>query len=873
MYVYNKIKGWENASKEKCLFSKDFSRKISIGRYRNKTYKHFINLIKTAVILLAVLLVVSCGGGGGGGVVSFQNGQQIHNGGDSGGWGNGNQTGGGFGGGAIQSSNLLISQMAALNGISKVEIHLKINGVDQEVIVADATTTTDVLPKISVGDKVSGYAEIFLLDDEPRRADLDETEIALSNTLKFKVPYKYRALDAPDGSTVDTGTYFARDGINLSLHTITPITGWKCLNDNTRHMGSLVAGVRGDITLVPLYGSGEGLNAVPSKPVLFAKPDASFNDTATLTISGGSGTYIVTPDSSSASLIDCTGSGSSWTVSIKTDTALGATGKVWFADNTAVTINVTDSISGESVNASLTLKNKYTLQIGYSADVWPNTPLEFDAGNTFNFSSADTSGFSLPSGQQIVAYTDPNTATTYKATDSITFSDALGRREIYLGSRVDFAMTVTGGRGDGATHTGTAADPYILKYNGTDDTDETKITVTVTSNIGSIIARNADITGKLTIGHPGNTTATQYITINKTALAATAIPAAGLTYQIVVRDYQEGAAGAADNDAYLYASKTFWVKIPQPEFTVSFNTGTGGSTAPSAQTITCGGYATAPTANPTNSDTSLVFGGWYTSTNGGTTLSSTAYNFGTTPVTADITLYAKWLHTNFTGTAAEFLAAEFLTGNTAASSYTVRITSATPNELSSIGKALGKSSDSHYKGVYVSLDLSGCGATSIPAWAFAALDNFSSQAGSDIATYLTGVTLPSGITSIGRAAFYGCAGLTGSFTIPSTVSVIEDSIFNNCTGITGLTIENGVQKIGGYAFENCISLTGTIVIPDSVTEIAPGSFHECTNIADFNVTGIWDAHWLEATGSITSPNIALDKAKLLNTGYYYIRQP
>lgn len=83
MYVYNKIKGWENASKEKCLFSKDFSRKISIGRYRNKTYKHFINLIKTAVILLAVLLVVSCGGGGGGGVVSFQNGQQIHNGGDS----------------------------------------------------------------------------------------------------------------------------------------------------------------------------------------------------------------------------------------------------------------------------------------------------------------------------------------------------------------------------------------------------------------------------------------------------------------------------------------------------------------------------------------------------------------------------------------------------------------------------------------------------------------------------------------------------------------------------------------------------------------------------------------------------------------------
>ncbi len=78
---------------------------------------------------------------------------------------------------------------------------------------------------------------------------------------------------------------------------------------------------------------------------------------------------------------------------------------------------------------------------------------------------------------------------------------------------------------------------------------------------------------------------------------------------------------------------------------VTFNANGGtfadGSTT-TTSTVTDGGYATAPTTDPVYSGTGMVLGGWYTSTDGGTTLSDNAYDFDSTTVTDDITLYAKW---------------------------------------------------------------------------------------------------------------------------------------------------------------------------------------------------------------------------------------
>lgn len=72
-------------------------------------------------------------------------------------------------------------------------------------------------------------------------------------------------------------------------------------------------------------------------------------------------------------------------------------------------------------------------------------------------------------------------------------------------------------------------------------------------------------------------------------------------------------------------------------FTVSFNT--AGGTAETSQTINKGEKATKPATDPTK--TGCTFGGWYTSTDGGKTLSSTAFDFNTA-INANTTLYAKW---------------------------------------------------------------------------------------------------------------------------------------------------------------------------------------------------------------------------------------
>ncbi|MBR4823285.1 MAG: hypothetical protein IKZ86_00665, partial [Spirochaetaceae bacterium] len=206
--------------------------------------------------IFVCLLFASCGGGGGGGgggAVSFApNSNMPHNGGDAGGWGTGAETGGGFGGTSIEEANatLLIGQVPALD-VTNVNIVLYVNGGRFEINNVNETTTTEVLPKISIGDTVSGTAYIYVAGEaQPREALLDPQAIGFHNTLKFKVPYKYECIDK--GTTIETGTYFYADGIDLSARTTARIAGWLC-SDGTMHYGSQVNGVRGDISLTSVY--------------------------------------------------------------------------------------------------------------------------------------------------------------------------------------------------------------------------------------------------------------------------------------------------------------------------------------------------------------------------------------------------------------------------------------------------------------------------------------------------------------------------------------------------------------------------------------------------------------------------------------------
>ncbi|MCQ2324379.1 MAG: leucine-rich repeat protein [Paludibacteraceae bacterium] len=76
-------------------------------------------------------------------------------------------------------------------------------------------------------------------------------------------------------------------------------------------------------------------------------------------------------------------------------------------------------------------------------------------------------------------------------------------------------------------------------------------------------------------------------------------------------------------------------------------------------------------------------------------------------------------------------------------------------------------------------------------------------------TALTSITLPEGLTSIGRNSFVSCS-------------------------LASVTLPEGLTTIGDQAFQNCKSLT-SITIPANVTEIGYGAFIDCSGLTDFYV--------------------------------------
>ena len=97
-------------------------------------------------------------------------------------------------------------------------------------------------------------------------------------------------------------------------------------------------------------------------------------------------------------------------------------------------------------------------------------------------------------------------------------------------------------------------------------------------------------------------------------------------------------------------------------------------------------------------------------------------------------------------------------------------------------------------------------------------------------TYLTDVTISSGVTSIGNSAFCYCFDLT-EITIPRSVTIIDDLAFYSCTSLETVNFESpsSLETIDNHAFDYCSALT-SITIPSGVTSIGIYAFADCPSL-------------------------------------------
>ena len=114
------------------------------------------------------------------------------------------------------------------------------------------------------------------------------------------------------------------------------------------------------------------------------------------------------------------------------------------------------------------------------------------------------------------------------------------------------------------------------------------------------------------------------------------------------------------------------------------------------------------------------------------------------------------------------------------------------------------------------------------------------------------------VVSIGVGAFQGCSTVT-DFSIPETVTAIEDNAFAGCTGITTLTIPRSVTEIGNGTFSGCGGLSSLVLLNPTPPTMGADALEGCTATVSVPAAGVdayktaegWDTYSASIAGYST----------------------
>lgn len=98
---------------------------------------------------------------------------------------------------------------------------------------------------------------------------------------------------------------------------------------------------------------------------------------------------------------------------------------------------------------------------------------------------------------------------------------------------------------------------------------------------------------------------------------------------------------------------------------------------------------------------------------------------------------------------------------------------------------------------------------------------------------LTEVSLPDGVQSIGFEAFAICEFLK-QVSFPDGLQSIGNGAFSDCVSLTEVSLPDGLQSIDENAFCRCASLT-EVSLPDSLQSIGENAFYKCSPDLTLNV--------------------------------------